>query len=70
MDNVIDARGLSCPQPVLLAQRAMKASPSGLAITVDNYAARENLTRLATARGYALDISEANGEFTLTFKKE
>jgi TusA-related sulfurtransferase len=47
----IDARGLSCPQPVVMVNRAITEGNTDLEIIVDNEVARENVTRLATKRG-------------------
>jgi TusA-related sulfurtransferase len=51
----IDARGLSCPQPVVLVDRAIADGNTDLEILVDNEVARENITRLATRRGLKAD---------------
>ena len=48
----IDARGLSCPQPVVLTDQAIAAGNTNLEILVDNEVARENVMRLATKRGF------------------
>ena len=55
MTKHIDARGLACPQPVILTRRAMQEGQSdkGWAVTtiVDNETARQNVTRMATKAG-------------------
>ena len=66
---MIDARGQSCPIPVVMTQEAIKASPQGVQVQVDNPCAVENITRFATNRGYQVDVCEEDGEFTLTLKK-
>ena len=38
--------GLSCPQPVVLVDRAIADGNTDLEILVDNEVARENITRL------------------------
>jgi TusA-related sulfurtransferase len=52
----IDARGLSCPQPIVLVDRALKEGNTDLEILVDNEVARENVTRLAARRGLKTDV--------------
>ena len=47
----IDARGLSCPQPVVLVDKAIAAGETNLEVIVDNEVAKENVTRLAQRRG-------------------
>ena len=65
----IDARGLACPEPVVLAQRGIKESPEGLTIVVDQFAAVENVTRFAKAHGYGVAVSENGRETTLTLTR-
>lgn len=67
--TVIDARGLSCPEPVILLRRAMASGEAAYQILVDNHAARENTTRYAEHQGYSVSVAEQGGEFTLTFTK-
>ena len=67
--KTIDARGLSCPEPVILASQAMKSGESAYEIIVDNRVSRENVTRYAEHQGYKVSVAEADGEFTLTIRK-
>ena len=67
---MIDARGLSCPMPVIMVQNEVKKNaPAELSVIVDNQVAVENITRYATLQKYAVTVSENAGEFTLTLKK-
>ena len=70
-DNMaaIDARGLSCPEPVILISEAMKSGESAYEIIVDNRVSRENVTRYAEHQGYTVSVTEADGEFTLSIRK-
>ena len=54
----IDAKGKPCPQPVILAIRALDALQAGetLQVQVDNEAAVENLKRMALKKGAAADV--------------
>ena len=65
----IDARGLSCPEPVILISRAMKSGESAYEIIVDNRVSRENVTRYAEHQGYMVSVTETDGEFTLLIRK-
>lgn len=51
MTKKIDARGLLCPRPVLLAKKAMDEGSPSVVVLVDNAFAVQNLTRLAEANG-------------------
>ena len=67
---MIDARGLSCPMPVVMVQNEVKKNaPAELAVTVDNQVAVENITRYATLQNYTVTVAENAGDFTLTLKK-
>lgn len=55
MPKVVDARGLSCPQPVLLARNALQESHEVI-IIVDSDTARHNVTRMAEKSGYTVGV--------------
>jgi len=45
---LVDARGLSCPQPVLETKSALESAGSGtVEVLVDTVTSRENVLRLA-----------------------
>ena len=67
--TTIDARGLSCPEPVILLSQAMKSGENAYEITVDNRVSKENVTRYAEHQGYKVSVAEMDGEFTLTIRK-
>lgn len=67
---MIDARGLSCPQPVLMVQQEIKCSaPSTLTVLVDDQCAVGNIRRFASNQGYTVTVTEDNDEFTLELRK-
>ena len=65
----VDARGLSCPEPVILTRKALQKGGNAYEILVDNVTSRENVTRFAEHAGYTVSVSEKDGEFTLALKK-
>ena len=70
MTERIDARGLACPQPVLMTKKALEEMDSGiLEVLVDNKAASENVARFVTNAGCGIDIEEKGGVFTLHITK-
>lgn len=71
MKQVVDARGLSCPQPVLMAMQAMRTGDSReIEVVVDNEASRENVSRAAQSQGWSVVVDECDGgEFTLSLSK-
>ena len=62
MSKTIDARGLPCPQPVILTRNAMQESAPGTggAVTaiVDNETARQNVTRMAEKAGATVKVEK------------
>jgi selenium metabolism protein YedF len=70
MPVIVDARGLACPQPVILAREAI-AENEEVTVLVDNPIAVENIWRLAekTACGFCVaDKGEGTLEIALTRK--
>lgn len=66
---MVDARGQSCPIPVVMTKKALKANPEGVTVQVDNECAKENITRYASNNGYTVDVAAEGNTFTLTLKK-
>lgn len=65
----IDARGLSCPQPVILTQDAIESGEKKIRVQVDNEAAVENVSRLAEKRGYRTEVNQENNLFTIELER-
>ena len=65
----LDARGLSCPEPVIMIRKAMMAKAARYEMIVDNIASKENVTRYAQHQGYAVAAAERDGEYILTMTK-
>lgn len=68
---MIDARGLSCPLPVIMTQKAVNADhPDTLEVLVDNQTAVQNVSRFAGSAGYRIAVKELEDEeFCLTLTK-
>lgn len=71
MSQVIDARGLSCPQPVLETLNVIKRLSSGeVTVFVDTVTSKENVMRAANGAGWNVEnITEKEGAFQITLKK-
>ncbi len=62
----IDARGLSCPLPVLKTKKAIEQeSGEGIRVLVDQATQVENISRLARGQGYEVGVEESGGDYTL-----
>ena len=70
MDTRIDAKGLSCPQPVILTRKALEEAGSGtVTVLVDTMTHVQNCTRAARQLGWQADHEEKDDVFVLTFRK-
>lgn len=68
--NTIDARGFSCPQPVLMTKKALTSNEKAYSVLVDTNAAKENVTRFAVHAGYNVTCKKTEGEYyTLSITK-
>ena len=67
--KTIDARGLSCPEPVIMTRKALSSVEQSYEVLVDNPASRENVTRYAEHQGYSVSVTEQDGEYTLSLRK-
>ena len=67
---MVDARGLSCPLPVVMVQKEVnKTAPDELEVLVDAKVCLENVTRFAASCGYAVTVEETDGEYKMILKK-
>ena len=69
--KTVDARGLSCPQPAMLARQAIQKQEKGtVEVLVDSGTARENVSRLAKNSGWAVSVEEKTDDsFRIVLKK-
>ena len=69
MQEIIDARCLSCPQPVILAKKRLQKGAFPVEVLVDNNTSCENVTRMARSKGYTVTIESQNEDFKITINK-
>ncbi len=69
MSVEVDARGLSCPQPVILMRRAMKDAGGEVKVIVDSATQRDNCTRAAEMVGWNVATEECDDTFVLTVRE-
>lgn len=66
MNNILDCRGLACPQPVLRTRSHIADHrPERFAVIVDNAAACENVTRFMKTQHYTVRQEAQDGEWRL-----
>ncbi len=69
MSITVDARGLSCPQPVILANQAISKGQFPVEVIVDTVTSRENVRRMAERQGTKVEIVPQGDEFKLVITK-
>ena len=70
MSGRVDARGFSCPQPVVMTRNKMKELGQGrFEVIVETGTSRDNITRLANYEGWHIEVKEQGDEFLLILNK-
>jgi selenium metabolism protein YedF len=64
MAKMVDARGLACPQPVILTRKAMVDGPD-VTVLVASATSRDNVQRMAERAGRQVTVTKVEGEFHL-----
>ena len=68
--QVIDARGLSCPEPVLLTKKTIDSNAhASFKVLVDEMAACENITALAKNLGWTVRHDRTDDHIEMTLNK-
>jgi tRNA 2-thiouridine synthesizing protein A len=72
MSTTVDAKGLSCPQPVLMTMDEIKRVGKGeILILVDTDTSKENVSRAARSQGWKVkDIQPDGIGYCVTVSKE
>lgn len=62
----IDARGMACPKPVIMAKKAVEEETGSFEVVVDSKVSETNVRRFLESRGYRiLSKEDPPGTFTL-----
>lgn len=69
MSDLIDARGISCPEPVIMTKNSVDSGETNLTIMVDTNVAVENITRFAKNKGFKIDVSKESDYFKVHLNK-
>jgi len=70
-EHTVDARTLKCPQPLMMAKKALEGMNAGerLRVQIDNEAARDNLMRFLRDNGMTPGLSSEGGVYTIAVEK-
>ncbi len=61
----VDARGLSCPEPLMMTRNALKKESGSVKVLVDDAIARSNIEKFVKKEGRKLTVNENGSEFEL-----
>lgn len=67
--QIVDTRGLSCPQPVIETKKAIDTKVIELQVLVDTIAAKENVSRYAKAAKFSVSDTKTAYGWSLELKK-
>ncbi len=72
MKTTVDARGLSCPEPVLRSRQALDHLPKGdrMEVLVDTVTSRENVSRMARSQGCTVEWQETEDGFRVLIGRQ
>ncbi len=69
MTKKVDARGFSCPQPVIVTRGAIQEGQFPIEVLVETVTSRENVRRAAEKLGCQVEVEGVGDEFKLTIRK-
>lgn len=65
----VDARGLSCPLPLMRAKKAIESGPGTVKVYVDSGTAKANVSNMLADEGYEVSVSDGPDGFTIEAKR-
>lgn len=68
-EHIIDARGLSCPQPVVLARKAIDAGLTSFEIAVSTEVSKENVLRALGNSSFRTEIRHDGEDIIIKAEK-
>ena len=70
MTEKIDARGLSCPQPVVLVQKALKNGLTMFEVITDSEVSKENVIRCVEKNNLSAEVKTDSDTFVISVSKK
>ena len=68
MTEIVDARGLACPQPVIQTRKAMQQADR-VRTLVDSETSMTNVSRMAEKAGWQVSVVESDDEYQIELVK-
>ncbi len=69
-NKTVDARGYSCPEPLLLTKKALEEEVFPLVVMVNSQGAKENILRYAHKNTMKTAVEETENHITITINQE
>lgn len=67
--NFVDARGLSCPMPLVLTKKALDKNNGTVYVTVNDPVTRDNVKTFAETRKYNVCVKSDGDDYILIIEK-
>ncbi len=64
----VDARGLSCPQPLMMTNDAIKTQDGPIKVLVSEPHQRTNVEKFAKDKGKTVTVTEVGSEFEIVIE--
>ena len=64
----VDARGLSCPQPLMMTNEAIKSQEGPIKVLVSEPHQRTNVEKFAKDKGKKVTVNEVGSEFEIVIE--
>ena len=64
----VDARGLSCPQPLMMTNEAIKTQDGAIKVLVSEPHQRTNVEKFAKDKGKKVTVTEVGSEFGIVIE--
>ena len=65
---VVDARGLSCPQPLMMTNDALKTQKGAIKVLVSEPHQKTNVEKFAKDKGKKVTVTEVGSEFEIVIE--
>ena len=66
--SIVDARGMACPRPLIMTKKALKESPEGFAVLMDNATSRDNVRRFLDDNDIGYESAEDGDTYRVDVK--
>jgi selenium metabolism protein YedF len=68
--DIVDTRGLACPQPVILTRRALETSlQDKITVIADSETARDNIVKMAQSLSCGVEVDRRGPDFYISITK-